>query len=133
MTDRSTKEHRDKDLIRVYRKVVKNLGEKAAQMSRAEIVMLILKHEAACFHTSLTYACTNVSALLKGRELHCSPAKRAMYAEIMRRYLEIVPDKHVGRDFRRIILDIIEGPAPCFYMEFGSLYNRLNRIIKKQK
>lgn len=129
--DISTSVYRDKDLLRVYFNVVKELGNNARYVTRSSIIEQVLKSPACCFHTSLKYACLNVSALLRGKEISCLPIKRIMYEEIKRRYLVCVPTGEIRRDFSRIIGDIIESPAPCFYLEFGTAFNRINRLIKK--
>lgn len=129
--DTSILVYRDKDLLRVYLEIIREMGMEASQVTRWSIIERVLKSPASCFHVSVCHAGVNVSLLLRGKEICCLPNKREMFEEIKRRYLEQRPDGVIGRDFSQIITTIVEAPAPKFYLEPGTVFNRLNRLMKR--
>lgn len=94
-----------------------------------EIGEKIVNSPSPRFWVSEERATAVVSAILRGKPVLDSmrPSKREMFLEIHRRVLAI-RRQHPDRPLSEIVYDVVNAPAPKFYMEASSALERLFKI-----
>ena len=70
-----------------------------------------------------------VSAIMRGKPIleTMRPTKREMFEEIHRRVVSL-KDKHPDWQLCRLVFEVVNSPAPKFYMEASSALERLFKI-----
>lgn len=116
---------RNAALLKAYRHYV----DSASFVSLNEIGVKIVNSPSPRFWVSEERAAAIVSAIMRGKPVLNSmrPSKREMFEEIYRRVLalkKIHPDWHLCR----LVFDVVNSPAPKFYMEPSSALERLFKI-----
>lgn len=81
------------------------------------------------FWVSEERAAAVVSAMMRGKPVLQSmrPSKREMFIEIHRRVIEL-KKKNPSWSLGRLVFDVVNSPAPKFYMEPSSALERLFKI-----
>ena len=107
---------RTADLLRVYFACI----ESCAYVRMPEIFESVVNSPAPRFYISAPRAAVVVAALDKGDSLSSMrPNKREMFAEIYRRYL-ILRAANPAAPVAHLVRDIVEQPAPKFYLSASS-------------
>ncbi|MCH5234457.1 MAG: hypothetical protein J1E16_04125 [Muribaculaceae bacterium] len=116
---------RNSDIMRVFRHHLSS----QPHIFLPDILVLVAKSPASRFWVSEERAAIVISALIAGRPLPpMRDNKKEMFAEILRRYLEI-KDSRPGESLANIVADIVNQPAPRFYLTprtIGTIINRIN-------
>lgn len=116
-----------KDVIAVvYKAMAENPNKKMS-----ELYEIARNMPAPRFYTHVSYARNMVSRLDRGVELPVMNQNKVdMYKELHRRLVEARGNK---KKCYNLLHDIIETPAPCFYMELISFKNTFYKAIKNRK
>ena len=104
---------RNNDIVENYFATLKNNPSKRIE----EILRITAKSSASRFYVTFENARRFTSLLMRGKRLPITNSnKRKMYMEIYRRYRERVKDSDARYKYL-ILEDIIEEPAPSFYLD----------------
>lgn len=116
---------RNAALLKAYREQVDAVG----YVRLNEIVEKIVNSPSPRFWVSEERATAVVSAIMRGKPIleTMRPTKREMFEEIHRRVValkEVHPDWHLCQ----LVFEVVNSPAPKFYMEASSAQERLFKI-----
>lgn len=124
---KDVQQFRDKEFECVFFDVLKE------SESVKEAYQKAVKHKASCFFASPRYAMRYVILKERGLQIKITnPTTIRMYEEIYARYLlrrEIYPCKTK----KEIIEDIINSPAPCFYVSISRAKHIIRRLRNDQR
>lgn len=124
-----SKEKED-DLMRAVRDIY---GSAHGRIHFNELGRKLAEHSATRFWVSAETAYAVVKRMLNGAPLlNMRPSKRCMYEEILRRALAMQTD-NPSRSLQDIIEEVVEQPAPSFYMTPGTAYVLLSRAKRKRR
>lgn len=117
-------------VVNAYFDTVKKLNKKTCYVPQDIIIEQAIASGAPRFYTSYENARRFISMLERGKNIPLkSPNKLSMYKEIHRRFKEEKEIYHCQG--YTILAEIIESPAPSFYMNLETfrkiLYNSLKR------
>ena len=116
---------RNSDIMRVFRHHLNS----EPHIFLPRILFLVSQSPASRFYVSEERAAIVISAIIAGRPLPpMRENKKEMFAEILRRYLEI-KDSRPGESLANIVAEIVNQPAPRFYLTprtIGTIINRIN-------
>lgn len=131
----SVRELRKKDVINSFFGTLKELHNTRPHITQGEVIELASKKSAPRFYVTFENARRFVSLLVRGKELPITNKNKVeMYKEIYRRYREQVKNKNARYKYL-ILEDIIEEPAPSFYLDEetfrGIIYSTLRNNSKK--
>lgn len=116
---------RNEALLKVYKE---HIG--AASFVRLdEIGEKIVNSPSPRFWVSEERAAIIVSAIMRGKPVleTMRPTKREMFEEIYRRVIAL-KGKHPNWHLCRLVFEVVNSPAPKFYMEASSALERLYKI-----
>lgn len=116
---------RNAALLKAYREQVDAVGN----VRLNEIVEKIVNSPSPRFWVSEERAAAVVSAIMRGKPVleTMRRSKREMFEEIHRRVValkEVHPDWHLCQ----LVFEVVNSPAPKFYMEASSAQERLFKI-----
>ncbi|WP_304510496.1 hypothetical protein [Duncaniella muris] len=116
---------RNAALLKAYREQVDAVG----YVRLNEIVEKIVNSPSPRFWVSEERAAAVVSAIMRGKPIleTMRRSKREMFEEIHRRVValkEVHPDWHLCQ----LVFEVVNSPAPKFYMEASSAQERLFKI-----
>lgn len=116
---------RNAALLKAYREQIDAVG----YVRLNEIVEKIVNSPSPRFWVSEERAAAVVSAIMRGKPVleTMRRSKREMFEEIHRRVValkEVHPDWHLCR----LVFEVVNSPAPKFYMEASSAQERLFKI-----
>lgn len=116
---------RNAALLKVYRQHINS----CSHIKLSEIGELIVNSPAPRFWVSEERAAAVVSAIMRGKPVldTMRPTKREMFYEIYCRVValkELHPDWHLCE----LVFNVVNSPAPKFYMEVSSAIERIFKI-----
>lgn len=116
---------RNAALLNAYRRQI----EAVPFVRLGDIGPKIVNSPAPRFWVSEERAAAVVSALLRGKPVldTMRPSKREMFEEIFRRVLDL-REAHPDWRLSRLVFEVVNSPAPKFYMEPSSALERLFKI-----
>lgn len=121
-------DERDADLLRAYREV---LGE-VDYIRLDEVCEKVVSKPSKRFWVSEERAAEVVGKMLRGGSLAgMMPQRRAMYEEIYRRCVDRLQGCRMP--LCQVVFDVVNSPAPCFYLEPKSAKIILWRVRNKGK
>lgn len=117
--------HRNDALLAAYRNIIRDIPF----ISLQDIGRKIADSPSPRFWVSEERACAVVSALLRGKPVLDSmrPSKREMFQEIFAR-VQALKLNHPNWQLCQLVSQVINSPAPKFYMEPSSALERLFKI-----
>ncbi len=122
---------RDYDIVDAYNKTIAELGERARAMSRNEIFEIVAKQPAKQFYVSYQEAKKNVSLILRELPLPVKARRRVdMYIDIAILALE-EHKKHPYDSIYDLVCDVIDSPAPNFYLCPSTIEQRYNETLRR--
>lgn len=130
----SVREARRQDILDTFFNTMKESRKTRPYITQGEVIELASKSSAPRFYVTFENARRFVSLLMRGKKLPIvNKNKQEMYKEIYRRYKAKVKDANAR--YKYIILeDIIEEPAPSFYIDGetfrGIIYTTLRKNSK---
>ena len=118
---------RNTELLRAFRHACKTKGF----INIAEVSLMTVNSPCSRFWVSEERAAVVVADLLKGRPVLDSmlPLKREMFQEIFHRVLAIL-DNEPHRSIPDIVFEVVNSPAPKFYIEPRSAMEYIYKIKK---
>lgn len=116
---------RNAALLKAYRQQV----ESASFIRLNEIGQKIVNSPSPRFWVSEERAAAVVSAIMRGKPVldTMRPTKREMFEEIHRRVVALKA-KHPDWHLCELVYEVVNSPAPKFYMEASSALERLFKI-----
>lgn len=116
---------RNAALLKVYRQQVAATDN----IRLNEIGEKIVNSPSPRFWVSEERAAAVVSAIMRGKPVleTMRPSKREMFSEIYRRVVEL-KKRHPDWRLCQLIFEVVNSPAPKFYMEASSALERLFKI-----
>lgn len=120
-------EQRNRNLLEVFQKVA------AANMDKPlpEIYRLTVMQPAERFWVSEERASIVISSIMKGDKLtKMRPTKKKMYLEIYRR-VKGMREMNPGESLYSLVFDVVNSPAPEFYITPGSAKVIIHKIKHK--
>jgi hypothetical protein len=124
-------EEKFQDFLSVYWKLAKEFGNNP-NMKRIDVVKMAVNSPAKKFYVSEEQATKTISDMLKGKDVISRPAKKEMYAEIMRRYNKMRAENQTLKTFD-IVSIIVNQPAPKFYIDDECAYYTINNYYLNRK
>lgn len=122
-------DERNKDLYDAYRDVISNT---CGSVSLEEILKRTVRHPARKFYISVRRASDLVGAVERGDEIKVSPERRRMIDDIIIR-VNHERDKYPDKCLRFILEEVIDSPAPEFYLKPTSANIILHHEKKRRK
>lgn len=125
---------REDEIVKAYRQ----RALEAETVVVRDIFEVVANSPAPRFYVSERRAAIVVSDILRGRDVvgHMGACKREMYQEICRRVTELLP-RRGRRKLLETVSEVVNGPAPKFYMTAGSArviyYRARDRWFERQK
>lgn len=120
-------EDRERDLLKVYFDYIQSCGE----IRVADVCRHIVNAPAPRFYVSEPRATVVISQLLRGEDIsRMHHTKQEMYLEIYSRFL-VAREKNPHLSITQIITDIVEQPAPKFYLAPESARVMIYKAKKK--
>lgn len=118
---------RDDNLMECYHELLR----RAQFVRMPEIYSQVVDMPAKRFWVSEERAAIVVSAMMRGERLdNMRPLKQEMYNEIYRRVMEI-REQHPELPISRLVAQVVEQPAPKFYITPGSAKVLICKIRKQ--
>lgn len=118
---------RDDNLMECYHELLR----RAEFVRMPEIYSQVVDMPAKRFWVSEERAAIVVSAMMRGERLdNMRPLKREMYNEIYRRAMEI-REENPELPISRLVAQVVEQPAPKFYLTPGSAKVLICKIRKE--
>lgn len=116
---------RNAALLKVYREQV----DAASFVRLNEIGEKIVNSPSPRFWVSEERAAAVVSAIMRGKPVleTMRPTKREMFEEIHRRVMAL-KEQHPDWHLCQLVFNVVNSPAPKFYMEVSSALERLFKI-----
>ena len=116
---------RNDELMEAFRRVLRNSSFIDIRKVSEEVANMGCSR----FWVSEERAMVVINALIKGKNVtDCmSNSKREMFLEIYRRVLSLI-DKNDGRSLFEIVIDVVNSPAPKFYMTPRSAMETIYKI-----
>lgn len=109
-------EERDNDLMRAYIEQIDSCGE----IFLPSIFKRVVKMPSKRFWVSCERASIVIAEMVRGNKLtSMRPTKRAMFEEIYRRVMNL-KRMHPEKTISQLVFDVIQEPAPQFYLTPGS-------------
>ena len=130
------REMRRQDVINSFFGTMKELHKTRPYITQSEVIEEASRKSASRFYVTFENARRFISLLMRGKRLPITNSnKRKMYMEIYRRYREQVKDSDARYKYL-ILEDIIEEPAPSFYLDEetfrGIVYSTLRKKEKNR-
>lgn len=125
----SVREMRKRDVINTFFENLKKLRKKNPKITLGEVVKLSAQCNAPRFYATFENARRFVSLLIRNKKLPIkNPNKVSMYKEIYRRY-----KKRMSKGECRYIVieEILEEPAPSFYLDVETFQGILYKTVRK--
>lgn len=120
-------EQRNDNLMEVYHEII----VKANHVRMPDVYEKVANSPSRRFWVSEERAAIVVSAMMRGDSLdRMRPLKREMYNEIYRRAMEL-RDKHPNMPISQLVAQVVEQPAPKFYLTPGSAKVLICKIRKE--
>jgi hypothetical protein len=120
-------DERANDLLMAYFAQIKQ----CSYISMPDIYRAIVNSPTPRFYVSAPRASVVIAKIEKGEDIsYMRPTKKEMFYEIHRRFTKL-KDKFPKRSICQIIEDIIEQPAPKFYLTPGSAKIMIQKAKKK--
>ena len=133
----SVRDTRKQDIIDSFFKTLKEQRKTRPFITQNEVIEQAAKGSAPRFYVTFENARRFVSLLMRGKPLPITNKNKiAMYKEIYRRYK--AREKNCDNRYKYVILeDIIEEPAPSFYIDMetfrGIVYRTLRDTCRKSE
>lgn len=109
---------RNRELYNVFKEVYSSCS---IETNMFEIYKAVATHEASRFYVSEEEACNNVFRIVKGMGVKSRTARRKkMYHEIAKRAVKRYK-QFDGKKFRECISEVVNEPAPEFYLHPASV------------
>lgn len=123
---------RNTDVVNAFFDAVKSMRKSIPYTPQDRVIEHALKNGAPRFYTTFENARRFVSLLERGRKLPLTnPNKIAMYRELHRRYCKMRECQACGRGYA-ILENIIEQPAPSFYIDIDTFRGILYKSYKRK-
>lgn len=130
---KTVREMRKEDVQEAYFKASKELRELNPRTKQSDIFAYALKTGAPRFYVSFENARRYISLMARGKKIPITNAnKLAMYTEIYRRYCGRIAKSTEARAFT-VLEDIIEEPAPSFYLDMWTFQGIVYRAFRRAK
>ena len=121
------KQQRNDDLMRAYHELIKQ----AAFVSMPEIYKMVVDMPTCRFWVSEERAIIVIHSMMKGDKLtNRRKPRREMYNEIYRRVM-CLHEKNPEMPIYRLVAQVVEQPAPKFYITPGSAKTIICNIRKE--
>lgn len=115
---------RDRDLLQAYRKALQNVSY---PFSLTEVLELTIKSPAKRYYTSSRGVCTHINKIRSGEEVSLSYERERLINDILPK-VEAEEARHPDKILRHIVEDILDSPAPEFYIKVSSAKIILHHI-----
>ena len=126
---------RDKDFMEAYDRLLKSYGKQATMIKKEVLIMETINSPAKRFYVSEEQALKMIrKALIHKKKLSSFlriDLKIEMYEEIINRIKKILPNKPTTKDYEDAIFDVVNNPAPRFYIGYHAARFLLSDLIKK--
>lgn len=128
----TVRETRKNDVLKSFFNSLKEVRKTKPHATLDEIIKHAVKSEAPRFYVTFENARRFVSMMVRNKKLPLiNNNKIAMYKEIYRRYRERM--KNCSTRYKYVILEqIIEEPAPSFYLDEETFRGIVYRSLRKQ-
>lgn len=128
----TVRETRKNDVLKSFFNSLKEVRKTKPHATLDEIIKHAVKSEAPRFYVTFENARRFVSMMVRNKKLPLiNNNKIAMYKEIYRRYRERI--KNCSTRYKYVILEqIIEEPAPSFYLDEETFRGIVYRSLRKQ-
>ena len=132
MKNDSVREARKQDVVKSFFESVKLVRKTKPYATQEEIIRHAVKSEAPRFYVTFENARRFISLMSRKKKLPLiNRNKLAMYKEIYRRYAKRVKD--CSKRYRYVVLEqIIEEPAPSFYLDIETFRGIVYRTLRTQ-
>lgn len=120
---------RDKDLFDVF---IKKMSESKYPICLTDVLKEVVKHPAKRFYVSSRRAHEIIVRIRNGEDVKLSPERERMFHCIME-LVEEQEAKYNDKPLKHIIEDIIDQPAPEFYLKPSSAKIILHHERRRQK
>lgn len=120
---------RDVDLLCAYRQA---LDKAKYPFSLNDILVATVKTPARRYYVGVRGVCRSIKKLRSGEELKISDERKRLILDILPR-VEEIEHKHPGKLLRDVIEEILDSPAPEFYLKPSSAQIIIHHILKKLK
>ena len=130
LTRYSEKQERDVDLYNAYKKVLSQVPHTA---THKEILDLTVKQPAKRFYVSARVVCSALRSIQKGEVNRMSQERQALIGEVTKRVLAVLASGGSKRPLKHIVEEILDQPAPEFYIKSSSAKIILHYEKQKQK
>ncbi len=123
---------RKRDVVNSFFESLKEVRKSRPYATQDEVIKHAVSKNAPRFYVTFENARRFVSMLARKKKLPLiNSNKLAMYKEIYQRYLQKVKD--TGKRYKYIILEqIIEEPAPSFYIDEDTFRGIVYRTLREQ-
>ena len=123
---------RKRDVVNSFFESLKEVRKSRPYATQDEVIKHAVSKNAPRFYVTFENARRFVSMLARKKKLPLiNSNKLAMYKEIYHRYLQKVKD--TGKRYKYIILEqIIEEPAPSFYLDEQSFRGIVYRTLRER-
>ena len=120
-------EERNEDIMRAY---MEEIG-RCDQIYLPQVFDNIVNAPSKRFWVSAERAAIVISSMMRGDTLEAMrPTKREMFREIYRR-VKILQEKHPEMSISEMVLQVVQEPAPKFYLTAGSAKVIIYRVRKQ--
>ena len=128
----SVREARKQDVVKSFFESVKQVRKTKPYATQEEIIRHAVKSEAPRFYVTFENARRFISLMSRKKKLPLiNTNKLEMYKEIYRRYIQRAKD--CSKRYKYIILEqIIEEPAPSFYLDEQSFRGIVYRTLRER-
>lgn len=126
-------EIRKEAVIETFFRSMKILSAKNPLVSQKEIIEHAVKSMAPRFFTSYENARRLISLMVRKKKLPIiNKNKIEMYKEIYRRFINKSKETIMSYGSYRLLEEIIESPAPSFYMDTDTFQGILYRTLRER-
>ena len=127
----TVREARKQDVVKSFFESIKEVRKTKPHATQEEIIRHAANSEAPRFYVTFENARRFISLMSRKKKLPLiNSNKLAMYKEIYRRYIQRVKD--CSKRYKYIVLEqIIEEPAPSFYLDEQSFHGIVYRTLRE--
>ncbi|MBE6294577.1 MAG: hypothetical protein IJE42_07970 [Bacteroidaceae bacterium] len=131
--NKTVSEIRKEAVIETFFRSMKILSAKNPLVSQKEIIEHAVKSMAPRFFTSYESARRLVSLMVRKKRLPIiNKNKLEMYKEIYRRFIKQSKEAIMNYGSYRLLEEIIESPAPSFYMDSDTFQGILYKTLRER-
>ena len=119
------KKERERELLKVFKRELAN----SKHIVMKSILQRVVNNPCSKFWVTEERATIVISNMLCGKAIFAKQSKKEMFEEILRRY-KIERTKRKTEPMSRIIFDIVNSPAPKFYLSVSQAKIIINAARK---